>query len=472
MSSFLNNAPALLVLEALLLTVVSGEMGFSLFLSVVFSELMILAQILISEERWSARRALFALVLCALCALGSISVTKQLKQRKALPTFVSDDFTVLERRTWGETHLLVLKGSNVGKWLSVAKGALSGGEEGDCFHLTASVRSLRVNSARSSFSPFRYWKARSVQGELRDVREIRQLPSALSIHTIRHSLRRRLQTLPPVCRALSAAVLLGDREPGISEDFRRWGISHFLAVSGWHVSFALVLAAFFMKRSRFRFILASLFLWGYCCISGMSVSAVRASIMLQISLFSAAFGTGSSGLNSVGFAGVIMLLHNPWVCYDPGWQLSVLAAAAVVSLRHFKSVWSSLMMSPLMWFISSPLAAPSAGGLFLSSLPINAMATALFSFVLLSTVLGSLPLLLGIELIFPALCAQRLFQVWAQAADQWVRWLPLALPVSFFPTWLCGGIFQLLLALSMKITIWRALIFALTGGFTLYVLHV
>ena len=472
MSSLLNNAPALLVLEALLLTVVSSRTGLSIFLSVVFSELMILAKIFIAEEQWSARRALFALVLCALCALGSILVSNQLKQREALPSSVSDDFTVLERRTWGETHLLVLKGMNGGKWLSVAKGALSGGEEGDCFHLTASVRSLRENSARSSFSPFRYWKARGVRGELRDVREIRPLPNTLSIHTIRNSLRERIQMLPPVCRALTAAVLLGDREPGISEDFRRWGISHFLAVSGWHVSFSLVLAALLMKRSRFRFILASLFLWGYCCISGMSVSAVRASIMLQISLFGAASGTGSSGLNSVGLAGVIMLLHNPWVCYDSGWQLSVLAAAAAVSLRHFKSIWSSLMVSPLMWFISSPLVAPSAGGIFLSSLPINAMATALFSFVILSAVLGSLPLLLGIEILFPALCAQKLFHVWAQASDQWVCWLPLALPVSFFPAWLCGGFFQLLLALSMKITLWRAFILALTGGLTLYILHV
>ena len=130
------------------------------------------------------------------------------------------------------------------------------------------------------------------------------------------------------------------------------------------------------------------------------------------------------------------------------------------------------MMSPLLWFISSPLVAPSAGGIFLSSLPINAMATALFSFVLLSVVLGSLPLLMGIDLFFPALCAQMLFQAWAYASDQWVRWLPLALPVSFFPTWLCGGIFHFLLALSMEIALWRAFILALTGGLTLFILNV
>ena len=472
MSSLLNNAPALLVLEALVLAVMCRGVGLSLFLSVAFSKLIVLAQIFIAEGRWSARRVLFVLFLCALCAFGAVSVTERLETREALPPSILDDFTVLERRRWGETHLLVLQDARGANWISVAKGALSGGDEGDRFRISAAVRALRENSARSSFSPYRYWKARGVQGELRDLREIRLLSGKLSIHTIRHSLRERIRTLPPVCRALTSAVLLGDRESGISEDFRRWGISHFLAVSGWHVSFALVLAALLMKRKRFLFVLASLFLWGYCAVSGMSVSAVRASIMLQIGLLGAAFGTGSSGLNSVGSAGVIMLLYNPWVCYDPGWQLSVLAAAAAVSLRHFKSVWSSLMLSPLMWFIASPLVAPNAGGIFLSSLPVNAMATALFSFVLLFVVLGSLPLLLGIKFFFPALCAQNLFKVWAQAADQWVRWLPLALPVNFFPAWLCGGTFYLLLTLSMKIARWRSFLLALTGGFTLYVLHV
>ncbi len=472
MPSFLNNAPALFVLEALCLTILCRGLRLSFFLSVVLSELVVLAQIFLAEERWSVRRVLFVLCLCNCCALGCFYVTSRLDVREMLPQSVSADFLVMESRRWGETRLLLLKDERGSKWITVAKGLLTGAEEGDRFHLHASTRSLREESQRSNFSPFRYWKARGVRGELRDVRDIRMLPKLFSIHTIRQSLRLRIQTLPFICRALTAAVLLGDRDPSISEDFRRWGISHYLAVSGWHVSFAIVLAAIVLNKTRFRFILASLFLWTYCCISGMSASAVRASIMLQVSLFGAACGIGSSGLNSVGLAGVIMLLHNPWVCYDLGWQLSVLAAATAIILQRFKSSWSSLLTSPLMWLIASPLVAPNAGGIFISSLPINAMATALFSFVLLFTVLCSVPLLTGIGLVFPATCAEQLFRVWAQAADQWVRWIPLALPVNFFPVWLCGGLFFMLLALSMKISLWRTVIFALTGSFMLYLLCV
>lgn len=472
MFSLLNKAPALLVLEAIVLAVVCRGQGLSFALSIVISDLFILSQALIAESRWSARRALFMLFLCAVAVWGSLSVTKRLELREQLPLSVSSDFTLLERRRLGEVHLLLLKDARDEKWISVAKGALAEGTEGDRFRFVAAVRALRENTARSSFSPFRYWKARGVRGELRDIREMKPLPSKLSIHTIRQSLRERMLSLPSVCRALSSAVLLGDREPAISEDFRRWGISHYLAVSGWHVGFALVLAGLLMRKNRFRFLLASLFLWAYCGISGMSNSAVRAAIMLQASLLGAATGNGTSGLNCVGLAGVLMLLYDPWVCYDLGWQLSVLAAATVIILQRFKSVWGSLLTSPLMWLIASPLVAPNAGGLFLSSLPINAMATALFSFILIFTVVASLPLMLGIGLLFPALCVQQLFQVWSQAADQWVRWLPFALPAGYFPVWLCGGIFYLLLALSLKIRVWRAAFLALTGGFMLHFLSI
>ena len=290
MPSFLNNAPALFVLEALCLTILCRGLRLSFFLSVVLSELVVLAQIFLAEERWSVRRVFFVLCLCSFCVLGGFYVTSRLDVREMLPQSVSADFLVMESRRWGETRLLLLKDERGSKWITVAKGLLTGAEEGDRFHLHASTRSLREESQRSNFSPFRYWKARGVRGELRDVRDIRTLPKLFSIHTIRQSLRLRIQTLPFICRALTAAVLLGDRDPSISEDFRRWGISHYLAVSGWHVSFAIVLAAIVLNKTRFRFILASLFLWTYCCISGMSASAVRASIMLQVSLFGAACG--------------------------------------------------------------------------------------------------------------------------------------------------------------------------------------
>ena len=195
MFSFLNKAPALLVLEAIILAIVCRGRGLSLALSAVISNLFILSQALIAESRWSTRRVLFMLFLCAVAVLASLSVTNRLEVREQLPPSVSSDFTVLERRRLGEVYLLLLKDAQGGKWISVAKGALAEGTEGDRFRFVAAVRALRENTARSSFSPFRYWKARGVRGELRDIREMKPLPRKLSIHTIRQSLRERMLSL-------------------------------------------------------------------------------------------------------------------------------------------------------------------------------------------------------------------------------------------------------------------------------------
>ena len=165
-----------------------------------------------------------------------------------------------------------------------------------------------------------------------------------------------------------------------------------------------------------------------------------------------------------------MLILNPKVCYDLGWQLSVLAAIAAVGLQKMKSAWMFLLTSPLMWIISSPLISPLSGGIYLSSLPINIMASALFSFIMAVVLLFSLPFLLGIQFSFLPRCAESIFNIWALTSDQWVKWLPQALPVVFFPVWFCGGMIAWLTASALKVSRWRAALLGLTEGLVLSLL--
>ena len=469
-SSFLNKAPALLILESTLMTIFCTQRGLSLRAGIVSSELLIFFQMLIYEERWSWRRGFIAAATLFLCLLLSVCTAVRIRQREPLPQYVADDFTVIQRRSWGERALLILEDSKGRKWIAIARDSLDKAYEGGRFFFRADVRILKNESRRSSFSPLRYWNSRGVKGELRNITDVRALPKRFSIHRLRSLLREQMRRLPSTSRAIISAILLGDRETNISEDFRRWGISHFLAVSGWHVGFAVALAALVAGKRRWGLYAASLLLWLYCLISGMTASALRAAIMLQTVLIGLMFGTGSCGLNSVGVAGTLMLIINPSICYDIGWQLSILAATVAVGLQKIQNVWMFLLTSPFMWMTASPFISELSGGIYLSSLPVNIMATVFFSFVLGSVLLCGLPVLLGLQFYFLPYCAEKVFHVWAVAADQWTKWLPQALPAGFFPLWFCGGAVTLLTASALKISRWRAVVSAGGVGFVLYCL--
>lgn len=77
-------------------------------------------------------------------------------------------------------------------------------------------------------------------------------------------------------------MLLGDRQDDTAEEHRRWGTSHLLAVSGWHVGLLLTLCLSLWGGSPFGMGVASLFLWFYVLFSGASASALWAALMVQM----------------------------------------------------------------------------------------------------------------------------------------------------------------------------------------------
>lgn len=139
--------------------------------------------------------------------------------------------------------------------------------------------------------------------------------------------------------ALARGFVLGEDE-GIDsetrEDFRRSGLSHLLAVSGQNVALLAllampVLAALGMPlRSRLIWILGLIAV--YVPLAGAGPSIQRAGIMGGLSVLATLAGRRASRLYALAVAAVVLLVLEPGIAADVGWQLSFSAVLGIVLL--------------------------------------------------------------------------------------------------------------------------------------------
>ena len=145
--------------------------------------------------------------------------------------------------------------------------------------------------------------------------------------------------LPEGSAALLAGLLLGERSalPREMDDaFRRAGVYHVLAVSGFNV--ALVSASIFAALSmvgvsrRVTAGVAAAALVGFALVVGGQASVLRATIMGLILLGGVLLERESQLPNALGLAALALLAWRPGDLWDPGFQLSFAATAGIVFL--------------------------------------------------------------------------------------------------------------------------------------------
>lgn len=140
---------------------------------------------------------------------------------------------------------------------------------------------------------------------------------------------------------LAKAVLMGERS-GLDADvrtaFSRAGLAHLMAVSGMHVGFLLMPLWFVLPwfRRSGLFMVAGLLLTGlvlltYAGITGFSVSVSRASIMSFGLAAARLFHKPGTSLNILGTAALLLLVYDPEMLFDVGFQLSFLAVLVILT---------------------------------------------------------------------------------------------------------------------------------------------
>lgn len=140
-------------------------------------------------------------------------------------------------------------------------------------------------------------------------------------------------------KAFITTLFLGDRDyldNKTSQRFSDAGVSHFIAVSGMHVAIiagiALVLLLPFNSfgKYKWRYFVAIILVWGYCLISGFSISSVRASIMLTYVFVAYILERQKNILDILLWSIFFILFFMPYSLFEIGFQLSVVCVASLI----------------------------------------------------------------------------------------------------------------------------------------------
>ena len=141
------------------------------------------------------------------------------------------------------------------------------------------------------------------------------------------------------CGTVLKAVLLGDRSSLDSEtieNFRKTGLYHLLVIAGLHVGLLVLLASSLLRLfplgepSRRLIVLALLIF--YSLLVEQRVPTLRATLMISLYLLAGLLYRDHSTLNTIGLAGLILLLSRPSWLFESGFQLSFSAALLIAGL--------------------------------------------------------------------------------------------------------------------------------------------
>ena len=195
------------------------------------------------------------------------------------------------------------------------------------------------------------------------------------------------------------AVLLGDKsslDEEMKELYQKSGIGHILAISGLHMSFLGIGVYRMLRKAGFGFGISGgmgiVFLIFYTCMTGGSISAVRALIMFIIRIGADITGRTYDMATSLSVAAAVIALIQPLYLLDAGFWLSFGAvfAVAVISPALEKSrilptricagasIQAVLLPFLLYWYFEIPP----------YSMILNLLVLPLMPFVLISGIIG------------------------------------------------------------------------------------
>lgn len=179
-------------------------------------------------------------------------------------------------------------------------------------------------------------------------------------------------------QGVAAALIFGKKDlldPDVATGFASAGVMHILSVSGLHVGIIYMVVGFLLKifhsKSRKQKIVNACIIilstWAYALITGMSPAVLRAATMFTFMTLGNLSNRYVHSINSITASAFLILIINPLLLKNIGFQLSYLAVVGIVFInppinklwkpqnRILKYFWSLIAVSIAAQLATSPI---------------------------------------------------------------------------------------------------------------------
>jgi competence protein ComEC len=193
-----------------------------------------------------------------------------------------------------------------------------------------------------------YLRRTGVAGTLR-ARSLDIRPSESGPANVLERLRRGAATalttaIPEPEAGLAAGIVVGLRDRvdrDLAADFTTVGASHVVAISGWNIAIVAASVAALgggLARRR-RAVLTATAIVLYVAFAGASASVVRAAAMAGVVLVARESGRAGRAAAALGWAALLLVIADPHLVTDAGFQLSTLATAGILAWATPLGTW-------------------------------------------------------------------------------------------------------------------------------------
>lgn len=154
-------------------------------------------------------------------------------------------------------------------------------------------------------------------------------------------------------RELAATLLLGAGSPRERRDFRHAGLAHLLAVSGLHLGIAAALAWWLLRQARVpwavRIVALLALVAGYAWLTGGAPATRRAAAMVAVATAAALLGREPHRLGLLAGAAGVLVVIEPTLVHDLGFQLSLLAVFGILTWGMELVAWRERVLPLRPW---------------------------------------------------------------------------------------------------------------------------
>ena len=181
--------------------------------------------------------------------------------------------------------------------------------------------------------------------------------------------------LPKDRAALAVSLLLGDKsdlDEDVKLSFSVAGLSHILCVSGLHIGLIIAMFDILLKLLHLlgfrgfvlRRVLLIVIAWTIAFIVGCTPSALRVALMLTLTIITEMTAYRSDRINTLFVTAFLLLLFDPLMLFDIGFQLSFLAVFGIMLCMPKADSWIKRKVPSYLKAISTTAATTLSAQMF------------------------------------------------------------------------------------------------------------